>query len=75
MLKIKNNSRHILNMFSTVLDSPVEAAVAGNRDNELRKIMERIGCPGRAESLLGGKGNSLLVFSGSTAEQLAQPGL
>lgn len=43
---IKNNNRHILNMFSTVLDSPVEAAVTGNRDNELRKIMKRIGCSG-----------------------------
>lgn len=33
-------------MFSAVLDSPVEAAVAGNRDNELRRIMKRIGCSG-----------------------------
>lgn len=42
VLMIKNNNRHILNMFSAVLDSPV----AGNRDNELRRIMKRIGCPG-----------------------------
>lgn len=43
---IKNNNGHILNMFSAVLASPVEATVAGNRDNELRKIRKRIGCSG-----------------------------
>lgn len=43
---IKNNNRHTLNMFSAALPSPVEASVTGNRDNELRKIMETIGCSG-----------------------------
>jgi len=43
---MKNNNEHILNMFSAVLTSPVEATVAGNEDNELRKIMERMGCSG-----------------------------
>lgn len=46
LLMIKNNNRYTLNMFSAVLASPVEAAVTGNRDNELRKIMKMIGCSG-----------------------------
>lgn len=70
-LRSKNNNGQILNMFSTVLASPVEAAVAGNRDNELRKIMERIGTLGKIASQLRGKGNSSGALKGSRIHQLA----
>lgn len=37
----KNNNRHIFNTFSVLLTSPVEAAIAGNENNELRRMMRR----------------------------------
>lgn len=45
MLIIKNSYRHILNVFHSA-GFTCGSCCGRNRDNELREIMERIGCSG-----------------------------
>lgn len=62
---MKNNNGHILNMFSAVLSSAMEAAVTRSEDNELRRMMRRTECTGEILNLLGGESSSAPALGGS----------
>lgn len=60
-------------MFSTVLDSPVEAAVAGTEIMSLGKLWKGLAALGRTVSLQRGKGNSPVLSNGSTNSSWHSP--